>query len=156
MLPESNPPVLLSGDDTLDLVQGPDGSIFDTRYLTGAVHYYKPFVFSASGASPTIYSVFPRRGPLSGGRTLTIYGINLWSSSTTTRISMGNSDCAVIASAPPPTSTKIHCVTPPQNITGTVSIVVTVVTAGSPSALVDDANTGVFKNGYRYIMGMPL
>ena len=39
VLPESDPPVLLSGENTLDIVQGPDGTLFDTRYLSNAVYY---------------------------------------------------------------------------------------------------------------------
>jgi hypothetical protein len=155
VLPESDPPVLLSGDDTLDIAQGPDGSLFDTRYLSGAVYYYQPFVVSSSsGTSPTIYSIYPRRGPVSGGTTVTIYGVNVWSASTSTKILLGGQDCSMVSiRVLPPTFKKIQCVVPKSEATGTVHIVVTTVTAGSTNTVLDDSNTATFQNGYRYISG---
>jgi glucose/arabinose dehydrogenase len=148
VLPESTPPVLLTGEGTLDITQGPDGSMFDTRYLDNTVYYYKPFEFFAPSV-PTMYTVFPRRGSVFGGNLLTIYGVNLWSSITTTKILMGDNECIISTSPTLPTSKRIQCIIPrnPSLINHvTVDIVATV--SNNP-------NNATFKNGYRYITGKP-
>ena len=153
VLPESDPPVLLSGENTLDIVQGPDGTLFDTRYLSNAVYYYKPFIFGSSGTSPIIYSVHPRRGTITGGTVVTIYGINLFTTSTTTTILLGGIDCPIGALSTQATSKKIYCTTPSSTKVTTVNITVTVGKDGT--TVPDDKNSATFKNGYRYITGIP-
>ena len=154
VLPESNPPVLLTGDGTLDITQGPDGSLFDTRYNAHNVFVYKPFDFFVPSI-PTIYTVFPRRGIISGGNLLTIYGVNLWTSSSTTKILMDGNECKISSTPAAPSSKKIQCVIPPSRLVVghiTVDVVATVSSTNPTAAPV----TTTFEKGYRYITGKPL
>lgn len=148
VIPESIPPVLLTGDDTLDVTMGPDGSMFDTRYASDAVYHYKPFDFFTP-TNPTIYTVFPRRGSVEGGQTLTVYGVNLWSSSTTTKIMMGENECVIRTVPSPPTPKKIQCVIPPYPFPERKTVDVTAIISSNPR------NKIVFEKGYRYITGKP-
>jgi Malectin domain/Glucose / Sorbosone dehydrogenase/IPT/TIG domain len=150
VLPESIPPVLITGEGALDITQGPDGTIVDTRYLAQSVFYYKPFEFFVSNV-PTILSVFPRRGSVNGGTILTLYGYNLWTGSSNTKILMGNNECILGTTSFAPTSNKLQCIIPPHdnlNDHTTVDIVAIVTTFPN--------NNATLQRGYRYIVGKPI
>ena len=136
VLPQSDPPVELVGDNTLDVVQAPDGSLLVTQYLAGSVEYYRPQ--EAYTNRMLVHGVFPRRGPVAGGSNLSVYGVNLNKSANPT-VTVGGDDCPVVSVG----ATKIVCRLPPG--TGTVNVKVTTTT-----------ETSVFQRGYRYITGLPV
>jgi len=108
----------------------------DTRYLTGAVYAYTPS--EAATSALVVKGVFPRRGPVAGGSTLKIYGIN-FDPATTTSVTVGGSSCPVVSVV---SSNKIVCTLPGGS--GTVDVVVSTASESS-----------TFERGYRYITGLP-
>lgn len=135
VLEQSNPPIELVGNHGLDVTQGPDGSLFDCRYLTGDVFVHKPK--EAPTQATKILSVFPRRGKLAGGSVLSIHGVNLNAEGTPT-IKVGAGDCRVKSA----TIRKVTCFLPSAVSAGTVDI-----------ALTTGARLATFRRGYRYITG---
>jgi glucose/arabinose dehydrogenase len=131
--PESKVPIELAGDATLDVTQHPDGTLFDARLPSNAIHYYKPVETDTS--TVVVKSVYPRRGGVAGGSKLTIYGKNL-DKNGNTKVKVGNNDC-VIRSA---SAKKVECTLPGGS--GTVDV-----------SLTTGVETSTFKRGYRYISG---
>jgi len=125
------PPILIE-EGALDIVQGPDGTLFTAKHSGNLIKFYKPDEATSMGLK--VKSVFPRRGPQSGGSTLTIYGDNLYTSGFPS-VTVGGNVCEVHS---PTGDAKITCTLPAG--TGTADIKVT---AGLQS--------DVFKGGYRYV-----
>lgn len=131
------PPVLVE-EGALDIVQGPDGTLFTAAHSKNAIQFYAPDEVPDS-TSLKIKSVFPRRGPVEGGSTLTIYGDNLYLTSGVPSVTVGGNLCQVFN---PTSDAKITCTLPSSSTPGTVDVVVT-------TGLRSDILQGV----YRYISG---
>ena len=131
----SDPAIKLGGDENLDLTQAPDGTIVSARYPANDIWYYKPV--EPASSTVTIKSVFPRRGGLAGGQTLSIYGENFNGSPTA---KVGNMNCPDVVVV---SSKKITC-TIPMGTLGTKDVSVTV-----------GGNTDVMVGAFRYITGVP-
>ena len=131
VIPESDPVIDLVGTGGLDVTQAPNGNLFEIRYPENEIYVQKPD--EASTGELRVNAVFPRRGGLAGGNSLSIYGFNLNKNPVVT---VGGSSCPVQTAS----ATKIVCKLPGGS--GTVDIVLT---AGKA--------TYTFKRGYRYIAG---
>ena len=127
-------PIVLTDSGGLDVTQGPDGTLFVAQNAKGKVIYHSPA--DASTNKLETKSVFPRRGPKSGGSVLTIYGENLDSFGTPT-VFVGGTYCPLTGAT---SKTKITCILPAGN--GNANVVVT--SGGSRDE---------FTNAYRYISG---
>jgi len=134
VIPQSDPPLGLVGAKGLGVTQAPDGSLVQVQYSVNQLWAYIPDEVETPELK--VNSVFPRRGSLAGGSTLTIYGANLQKSSVGTAVTVGGSACPVVSTTP----TKIKCTLPAGSGTSDV-----VVTAGEASY--------TFKKGYRFIKG---
>jgi hypothetical protein len=62
----------LEAEGGLDVTQGPDGSLFVVKSHDGKVIYYK--ADELPWTTLKVKSVFPRKGPESGGSLLTLHG----------------------------------------------------------------------------------
>lgn len=135
VIPQSDPALNLGvGSSGLDVTQAPSGTLIEARFDKNNLHYHKP---TEPGFSEMrINSVFPRRGPISGGTLLKVYGANFGTG--TPQVSVGNSDCPVVSSS----NDIIQC-TLPSGV-GSVDISVT-----------NDSETYVFAKSYRFITGAP-
>lgn len=133
----SYPPELVE-DGGLDVTQGPDGTLFVAGNGAGIqkIFYHKPLE-SVPAPGLKIKSVFPRRGPRSGGSKLTVFCENL-STSGGVSVKVGVNECL----NPVVSGSKITCTIPSGAGMNDV-----VVTAGS----VADSLSG----GYRYTNGQP-
>lgn len=138
VVPESKEPFELIGDGLLDVTQHPDGTMFDSRYDTGEIYYYKPIERNTKN-TVTILSVFPRRGGNAGGSKLVIYGRNLNKNCSPPTVQVGGSDCNITAVS----AAKLECSLPGGS--GTVDVTVTVRSEAS-----------TLTGAYRYISGIPL
>jgi glucose/arabinose dehydrogenase/predicted nucleic acid-binding protein len=125
---------MLESDGGLDVTQGPDGSLFVLQNDKGKVIYYKPSELPWTALQ--VKSVFPRRGPESGGSLLTLYGQSFGTFGTPT-VTVGGQDCPLTA---PASATKLTCILPSG--TGTADVLAT---AGN--------ETTTFSGSYRYISG---
>lgn len=128
-------PTMLDSNGGLSLTQGPDGTLFVVRNDEGDVLYVSPEE-SVRSTDVDVKSVFPRRGPRSGGSILTIYGENLSKFGTPT-VTVGGNLCPLTGSV---SDAKISCRLPSG--TGTVDIQVS-----------SGRETDTFARGYRYISG---
>ena len=131
------PPKLVDNGG-LDVTQGPDGTLFvaGNGATVNKIYYHKP-LDTVSYTGPKILSVFPRRGPRSGGSTLTIYGKNFFLNGSPT-VKVGLNTCA----NPVGSSTKITCTLP----TGAGKSDVVVTTGTDADSLI---------GGYRFTNGLP-
>jgi len=128
-------PFILHPDGGLDVTQGPDGKLFVVKYKAGKIRYIAP----KEDASETmvIKSIFPHRGSVAGGSTLTIFGEKFLGTAPTVAY-VGGFACPVLTAS----DSKITCTLPGGS--GTADVFVT---NGS------DATT--FTAAYRYITGLP-
>lgn len=133
--PSAYPPVLLE-EGALDIVQGPDGTLFTANHASRKVKFYSPMETYSTDIK--IKSVYPRRGPKNGGSTLTIYGDNLYTFGLPV-VFIGQNPCEVHA---PTSDSKIMCTLPQGE--GMTNVIVT---AGS--------RTNMLVGGYRYISAEP-
>ena len=131
--PSGIPPVLID-EDALDVVQGPDGTLFTAKHQTNSIKFYSPVESTSPGLK--VKSVFPRRGSIRGGSTLTLYGDHLYTFGFPS-VMVGGDTCAVNS---PTSDAKITCTLPAG--AGTVDIVVT-----------SGLQSNVLRSGYRYING---
>jgi len=134
VIAQSNPPLYLVGDDTLDLTQAPDGTLIDARLNTNDLYFHKPM--EADTDKLQVKSCFPRRGGEAGGSTLTIYGVNLTKNGMPS-VTVGGSVCTVSDAS----SNSIKCKLPGRSA-GPVDVVV-----------MSGSDTYVFQNGYRFVKG---
>jgi len=135
VVPASDPAIKIGGADSLSIVQAPDGTIISANYKMNNLFYYEPV--EAATSQMSIKSVFPRRGALAGGSTLSIYGVNF---SGTPTVTVGGKQCSNVSRK---SSTKITC-TLPLGSKGAADVTVTIGTSTSTMA-----------KGYRYILGKP-
>jgi IPT/TIG domain/Glucose / Sorbosone dehydrogenase len=133
--PYTDPAVPLAGFGGLAVTQAPDGSLIDARHSSGEIHIFKPV--EAPSSALDIKSVFPRRGDLTGGSQLMIFGVNFSGAPTVT---IGGNPCTNVVLV---SSKKITCKLP----IGTVGRKDVTVTIGGES--------DTFVKGYRYITGLP-
>jgi len=135
---ESYPPKLVSNSDGgLDVVQGPDGSLFVARNDAGSVIYHKPNEPPAQLLK--VLSVFPRRGYIDGGTTLSIYGDKFGTNAGNLSVTVGGLGCPITSAS----NKNIKCTLPAG--LGKADIMVT-----NSNSLESDT----LKEGYRYITGM--
>lgn len=130
------PPVLIE-EGALDIVQGPDGTLFTAAHSQNAIKFYAPDEEGARSEILKIKSVFPRRGPEQGNSTLTIYGDNLYLGGFPT-VTVGGKSCVV---QNPSDDSKIACILP-RGTPGSMDIVVTT-----------GMKSNVFPNGYQFVPG---
>ena len=135
VIAQSNPPVGLVGGKGLGVTQAPDGSLVQVQYSVNQLWVFIPV--EAATSEVKVNSVFPRRGSVAGGSTLTIYGKNLVKASVQPTVSVGSFPCSVVSA----TATKIKCTLPGG--TGLVDVSVSV-----------GAESYTFKKGYRFITGV--
>jgi len=131
----SGKPIKLADGRGLDVTQAPNGSLIEARYTDSELYGYKPV--EAASSAVAVKSVFPRRGGLAGGSTLTIYGQNLKKNGASPSITVGGSNCVVQSTS----NRKLKCTLPGG--LGTVDVVVTV-----------GGESYTFYSGYRYISGV--
>lgn len=114
----SFPPQLLS-QGGLDVTLGPDGTLFVAGNGAGIqkIFYHRP-VETVPPPGLMIMSVFPRRGPKSGGSTMSIYCQNL-DASAGVSVTVGGNECT----NPVASGQKITCKIPEG--AGKVDVVVT-------------------------------
>jgi glucose/arabinose dehydrogenase/uncharacterized protein involved in tolerance to divalent cations len=129
-------PSILKKEGGVDVTQGPDGTIFCAENSKGQILYHTP----SEKASDLLQvkSVFPRRGPNSGGSILTLYGENFNGDILT--ISVGGKVCPATSR----TATKLTCTLPSGK--GPADVMVVVTSNGTKS--------DVLTKGYRYISGV--
>jgi IPT/TIG domain len=134
--PGSNPPISLVGDWGLAVAQGPNGCIVDARYDTSSVFVYKPNEI-VSGVAFAINGVFPRRGVLCGGTSVSIYGNNFFGSPT---VMIGDGECLNVDVV---SSSLMKCRLPLGSL-GPKDVKVTI-----------EGVSDTLTKGYRYIVGRP-
>lgn len=128
-----NGPIVLDPQGGLDVTQGPDGTLFVADVGAGKVTYLIPD--EAPSLVTVVKASWPRRGPLSGGNVLTVYG-ELLTLGGNPKVSVGGSSCFIIAF----TETKVKCIIPSGF--GKVDVILT---SGSFNS--------TLHTGYRYISG---
>lgn len=141
------------GSSGLDITQAPNGNIIEINFANDSISVITPVIADeiiSSSDVMIVTTVFPRRGPNTGGNTLSIFGVNFVSPPATTTIStdlltnvtIGNVPCRNIVVL---SSTRIDCVGIPGGY-GTVDITVSVTGGRYISS--------TFERGYRYISGL--
>jgi IPT/TIG domain/Glucose / Sorbosone dehydrogenase len=133
VIPQSVPALELIGDSGLDVCQAPNGNLIEVRLPTNSLFYHRPV--EAATTKIKILSVFPHRGPNTGGTKLNIYGVNL--SGKNLAVKIGGKSCPIVTK----TTTKLTC-TIPGGTNGIVDVVVS-----------SSTGTYTFLKGYRYISG---
>lgn len=131
------PKLVSSGDGGLDVVQGPDGSLFVAKNDAGSVIFHKPNEPPASLLK--VLSVFPRRGHIDGGTPLHIYGQKFGSSLGNLSVTVGGLGCPIVSAK----NNKITCVLPAG--LGKADVMVT-----NSQSLESDT----LMQGYRFITGV--
>lgn len=135
VIPQSDPPLYLVGDNGLSVCQAPNGNLIEARLGESTLFVHKPN--EPVTVDMIVKGVFPTRGGVTGGIRLDVYGVNFPPSSSVT---VGGASCPIVSVAP----TKIVCTVPFGSSAGLADVVVT---AG--------VNTSVFKKGFRFISGIP-
>lgn len=123
------------GDNMLDVTQAPNGNLVTADYETNSLSVFVPI--EPDITSLRVVSLFPRRGPVTGGTRLMVFGNNFVAGVTVT---MGGKPCTSVVVV---SSKKIECTIP----FGTVGPVDVTVSSG--------ASASTFTKGYRYIRGIP-
>lgn len=139
VIPESITPLsLVNAKGGLGVTQAPDGSLLGVQYSINQLWVHIPV--EPATTKVQVNSVFPRRGPVAGGSTLTIYGTNLLKGGLgQPTVRLGGFPCPVTSA----TAKKIKCILPGGS--GTVDVVVSV-----------GGESYTFQRGYRFITGLPL
>jgi hypothetical protein len=138
-------PNVLANEGGLDVTQGPDGTLWVARNDGGTVFYQAPDEEATDLLK--VKSVFPRRGPESGGGLLTIYGQKLFGPGGIPTVSVGGIPSTV-------NSTKTY-----TDVNGREAQWVKVILPsgmGTVDVTVSYNDTSsTFSGGYRYITGQP-
>ena len=139
-----NPPVLVK-DGGLDVTQGPDGTLFVTSVNLNKVFYQAPV--DAETSQLTVKSVFPRRGSMSGGTPLKVYGENLFVGGGQPTVTVGGQPCVVndmkaYTDVAGKAMQWIKCTLPAASKTGLADVLVTF-----------GGESYTFVGGYWYISG---
>ena len=135
----SNPAIELTGDNGLAVTMAPNGNLIDARYETSECYVHIPD--EPPTTSLQIYSIFPRRGKVQGGSTLSIYGTNF---ADTVSVLVGGLACTNVQWV---SSNLIKCTIPPS-VNGTVGRRTIEVWDGTVQAS--------FVDGYNYLLGRPI
>ena len=122
---------ILASAGGLDVTQGPDGTLFVAQNANGQIVFHIPV--EPSSGKLQVMSIFPRRGPKSGGSTLTSYGRNFGPNST---IIVGDKNCPVQTRE----DTKMTCTLPSGN-------------AKADIVVISGGERDTFVEGYRYVSG---
>jgi len=138
VIPQSDPPIPLTGGMGMDVTQAPDGTLIECRLSSNNLAYHQPIEPATSAMQ--VKSVFPTRGPLQGGNILDIYGVNFAASGSTVQV--GGVPCSTVVTI---STTKLECILPAGTTAGMNDVVVT-----------SGGSTYTFKTGYRYITGEPV
>jgi IPT/TIG domain/Glucose / Sorbosone dehydrogenase len=125
------------GNASLDITQAPNGNLVEMRYSNSSIYTFVPV--EPVTTFLIAKTCFPRRGPSSGGSTLSIYGINLNARSPNVTVSVGGVNCPTTLIS----STKVNCILPGGS--GTVDVIIR-----------NGLALSTFEKGYRYISGIPL
>lgn len=128
-------PNVLLQNGGVGVTQSPDGSLYVARNEIGDVLYHRPE--EPPSTELIVNSVFPRRGPRSGGSILTLYGENLDKFGIPT-VTVGDKDCPLTGAN---SGSRISCILPSGSET------VDVIVSAS-----DESDT--LARGYRYISGV--
>ena len=123
----------LISEGGLDVVVGPDGTIFIVQNVDGEIIYHAPD--ETPTGNLTITNTFPYRGPLDGGNELSIFG-NAFTDFGSPTVTVGGQACGVTSS----TNTEITCTLNQGAAAGAYDVVVS---AGGQN--------DTFANGYTYI-----
>ena len=139
-----NPPVLVD-EGGLDVVQGPDGTLFVTSVNLGKLFYQAPV--DVETTQLTVKSVFPRRGSISGGTPLKVYGEKLFVDGRQPTVAVGGKPCTVngmkeYTDVAGKAMQWIQCTLPEAGKTGLADVLVTF-----------GRESYTFVGGYRYISG---
>jgi Glucose / Sorbosone dehydrogenase/IPT/TIG domain len=139
VIPSSIPAIEIGGNNGLAVAQAPNGNLIDVRYDASDLFVYKPV--EPTSEQLMVYSVFPRRGGLAGGSTISIYGANF--KGPVIKVFIGTSICSnpVLRED----NAIIRCTLPPSTTVGLKDVVV-------------ETNPGVAKTlslAYKYIQGTP-
>jgi hypothetical protein len=138
VIPESITPLaLVNSKGGLGVTQAPDGSLVGVQYSINQLWVHIPV--EPATTKVQVKSVFPRRGPVAGGSTLTIYGTNLVKGLGQPTVRVGSFPCPVTSA----TAKQIKCRLPGGS--GTVDVAVSV-----------GGESYTFRRGYRFITGLPL
>jgi hypothetical protein len=139
VIPSSIPAIEIGGNNGLAVAQAPNGNLIDVRFDSSELFVYKPD--EPVTTQLMIYSVFPRRGALVGGSTITIYGVNF--DGPAVKVFIGTSACSNLTVNTD--RTIVRCTLPPSTTIGLKDVVV-------------ETSLGVRKTlsqAYKYIKGMP-
>jgi hypothetical protein len=139
VIPTSIPAIELIGDGGLAVTQAPNGNLFEARFDTNSIYVYRPI--EPLSTQMVINTIYPRRGGLVGGSTLSIFGANFLGSQIV--VFVGTSICSnpVVTDA----NTVIHCRIPPSTSIGLKDVIV-------------ENDSGVrttYTLAYQYIRGLP-
>lgn len=139
-----NPPVLVK-DGGLSVTQGPDGTLFVASVNGGKVFYQAPV--DAKTSQIAVKSVFPRRGSMSGGTPLKVYGENLFVGDGQPTVAVGGKPCVVngmkaYTDVAGLAMQWIECTLPDASKAGLADVMVTF-----------GAESYTFVGGYRYMSG---
>lgn len=133
---ESKTGIVFPGTDrALALTVAPDGSICEARYSSGTLVAQRPI--EPASTTMRVVSVFPFRGPSTGGNVLTIYGFNFKAPVSVTAGSLSCTNVKVVSTR------QVDC-TLPGGTPGLINVIITQSTTRSE-----------FSQGYRYITGLP-
>jgi hypothetical protein len=122
-------------DGGLDVTQGPSGELYTAKHKAGKLRVLVPIEPPSDALS--LISVFPRRGHISGGTTLRVYGKNFDLYGVPV-VQVGDAICSIASLGP----SHATCILPPGSGRADVSMF-----AGN--------QTSVLLAGYRYITGSP-
>lgn len=141
VLPQSKPLLPLTGSNSLDVTQAPDGTLIVAQYLLGTVAYYKPIEEVLQQL--LVYGVFPRRGPIPTMPRLTVY-VSTSASLKYAQVMVGPYTCPIIETVG---NSAIVCgpIVSTSETPGTVDVEVTLANGDSQT----------FERGFRFITGRP-
>jgi glucose/arabinose dehydrogenase len=124
------------GDDGLDVTQAPNGNLILGKYGVNALDVLVPLELPITDLR--VVGVFPRRGPLTGGSRISIFGNNFGSEVT---VLLGGKQCSKLQVIG---TSRITCEIPIGDSLGTVDLSVS-----------SDSGSSTFSRAYRYIRGAP-
>jgi hypothetical protein len=124
------------GDDGLDVTQAPNGNLILGKFGVNAVDVLVPLELPITVVR--VVGVFPRRGPLTGGTQINVFGNNFGSEAT---VLLGGKPCSNVQVI---STSKIVCKIPIGGSLGTVDLSVSM-----------NGGSSTLSRAYRYIRGVP-
>jgi hypothetical protein len=139
VIPESKNAILIFnklgksvGWNGLDVAQSPSGTLAEVRYVSNAIYFHKPVETASSDLY--VHGVYPRRGRVSGGLILKVYGRNFVGGVIT--VAVGGQSCPTRSVS----ASLIECTLPSGS--GQVDVIVT-----------NGSTSSTFEKGFKYITG---